>query len=129
MLLDEAQELHGTVGLGHVAVAARTTRLLLVPLHRKGAHGQDWDRLESRIGFYLATRLVPTHDRRLDIHEMRSGRSDSALVTPRSPFSASLTVKPVPERTSRSMPRRSSWSSTTRMRLLMASSSETRRGW
>jgi hypothetical protein len=58
---------------------------------------------------------------------MRSARSDLGLAKPISP--TLQTVLPVPTRRSRRTPRKSSWFSTTGMRLLMAPSLRTPHGW
>src|SRR6516164_4589999 len=55
---------------------------------------------------------------------MMLGRSDLAIAMPAAPSAASRTVKPELARRSRKTPRRSSWSSTTRMRLVMNRLSE-----
>jgi hypothetical protein len=43
----EAEQIHGAVRFGHIVVATGGTRLLFVPLHGEGTHGNDWDRCKT----------------------------------------------------------------------------------
>src|SRR5262245_46715272 len=64
-----AQELQRAIGFGDVVVAAGGARFLLIPLHGKGADGNDGCLCQARIRFDLPGGLVAVEDRELDVHE------------------------------------------------------------
>src|SRR5262249_30531464 len=79
----EAEQIHGAVRFGHIVVAAGGTRLLFVPLHSEGTHGNDRDCAETRQRLDLPRRVIAIEHRQLDVHEheigMFGGRLDNAL--------------------------------------------------
>lgn len=70
---DDAEELHGTVGLGDIVVAAAGGRPLLVALHREGARRDHQCGLEDGIGANLPRRVVTVEDRHLEVHQDKIG--------------------------------------------------------
>src|SRR5262249_23547794 len=69
----EAEQMHGAVRFGHVVVAARGPRLLLVPLHGEGTHGNDRDRSKTGHRLYLPRRVIAVEHGKLDVHEHEIG--------------------------------------------------------
>ena len=110
-------------GLGHVGVAAGLARLRVVAAQRVGRNSDDRDRAERGFGLDPPRCLVAV-DARAAGCPSGSGPGDaaSAMATPSSPVTASIISKPALVRRSRRMRRLSSWSSTTRIRLLMLAS-------
>src|SRR5262245_44524812 len=79
---NETQQLHRTVGLGHVVIAACRSRFFLITLHRKRAYCNDRYRLESGIELYSPGGLVAVDYRHLDIHEDEVGAIGLGLGDP-----------------------------------------------
>src|SRR5215813_12466530 len=70
---NEAQQLHRAIRLGHVVIAARRARLLLIALHRKRANRNDRYRPEIGMELNPPGGLVAVDHRHLDVHEDEVG--------------------------------------------------------
>jgi hypothetical protein len=118
MLTDFRQQLARAVRFWHVFITASRPCLLLFATERIGGDRDDRDRPQRRIGLDPPRRLVTVYARQLDIHKDKIGplfrngfeRLLSAL---------GLCDFVVGSGKSRMIWRLSSWSSTTRIRLLM----------
>src|SRR5262249_28569457 len=66
---NDLQELDRAIGLGDVAIATRRSRLLLIALHGKRAHGDDRRCTETRQRLDLPGRIVAIEHGQLNVHE------------------------------------------------------------
>jgi hypothetical protein len=67
-------QLDGTVGLGHIVIAASGTSFLLISLHSEGAHRDNGRRRKFRVGLDLLRGLIAVEHRKLDVHQDEIGQ-------------------------------------------------------
>src|SRR5215467_7435869 len=79
----EAEQIDRAVRFGHIVITARGTRLVLVPLHGEGTHGNDWNHGKTRQRLDLPRRVIAIEHGQLDVHKHKigefRGRLDDAL--------------------------------------------------